>query len=196
MALEEFVAGPYALSYKKPGGSSTALGLTEDGFELQFTPRGQNFEESAEYGASILDGAVRGHTASLLTKLLSFKKGVATQAYWQNNTYGNPLFLSPDHTVATASANRVGNLYSSFAGQIVAVALKDTPASAADAALITASATGNVFGTTSTLTIGYAYLAPGQAMAFQMTSKLRTLPLAYILLPYDTGTDIVYGVAS
>jgi hypothetical protein len=106
MALEEFVAGPYALSYKKPGGTSTSLGLTEDGFELQFTPRGQNFEESAEYGASILDGAVRGHTASLLTKLLSFKKGVATQAYWQNNTYGNPLFLSPDHTVATASANR------------------------------------------------------------------------------------------
>jgi hypothetical protein len=188
MALEEFAAGAYALSYKKPGGGSLALGLTEDGFELQFTPRGQNIEESAEFGNALIDGVDRGHIASMVVKLLSYQRVVTAQSYWMRNTAGSPLLL-------TNSTNPVGRLYSSMAGVMVAVGVANTPAAAVDAAI--GAAGQSVFGATSTLTAGLALLAPGQAMAFQQTSKLRTVPLAFVLLPYSDGVgNTVDGVAS
>jgi hypothetical protein len=184
MPLEDFIAGHYAMSYEKPGGTPVALGLTKDGIEMQFMPRGQAINESDAYGGSLIDGVDRGHDTSILFTLLSFKKAVTSGLLWQRTT--TPSIL-------TNTALPVGRLWSSLAGELVAVGVANTPAAAFDAA----STIPNVALAARTMTASLAYLSPASQVAFQMTSKLRELPVQLVLLPYADGSgNVVHFIAS
>ncbi len=196
MALEEFVSGPYQATYKKSGGSAVFVGLTENGFNMQFTPQMEVIDTSDIYGGAILDAVKRGHNATLAFDLLSFKKALTSQIFWQFTS--SPLVL-------WETALPSGVLYSSVAGEIVLTGQANTPAAVVDnnGGLGYAN---NVYGPNRVLTATYAVLSPGSSVAINSNSMLRKLPLQFTLLPYNTGAvvspgqsgqgPVVFGVAS
>lgn len=194
MALEQFVSGPYIGTYKAPSGSAVAIGLCDEGYELQFTPQGENIENSDVYGGALLDGITRGHNASLTFTMKSYQRALTSGLIWQFTT--NPLLMQFGAQAAgVANGIPTGRLWSSLAGEIVLTGQRNTPAYAVDSTPYT----NNVFGATSILTASLAILAPGQSINFMMNSKLRQVTLAMVLLPYSTGgapASIIFGVAS
>lgn len=196
MALEDFVSGPYVATYKAPGGTAQAIGLTDQGFELQFTPQNETIESSDVYGGSLLDGVTRGHNASLTFTMKSYRKALTTNLIWQFTA--NPLYMQGGGPVAAATVP-TGRLMSNLAGEIVMTGQANTPAAAVD----NNSGVGfsnNVFGINRILTASLAILAPGQSINFLMDSRLRQVTLGMVLLPYAAtisgATWVVFGVAS
>jgi hypothetical protein len=196
MALEEWVSGPYIANYKAPGGSAQSIGLTDQGFELQFTPQNETIESSDVYGAALLDGITRGHNASLTFTMKSYKKALVTGLIWQFTA--NPLYMQGGGPVAAATVP-TGRLMSALAGEIVMTGQANTPAASVDNNS-GAGYANNVFGINRILTASQAILAPGQSINFLMDSRLRQVTLGMALLPYSAtisaATWIVFGVAS
>lgn len=186
MALVDFVSGPYEATYKKPAGTALAVGLTENGFALQFSPRQEVIDTSDIYGGAILDAVHRCHNATLAFDLLSFKRALVSQIFWQFNT--NPL-------VMWEAAIPAGVLYSTLAGEIVLVGQANTPAATVDNNG-GAGYANNVVGPLRTLTATYAVLSPGSQVAITATSMLRKLPLQFTLLPYTNSSSVVFGLAT
>lgn len=192
MALEQFVSGPYVGTYKAPGGAAVALGLTDQGYELQFTPQGENIESSDIYGGSLLDGITRGHNASLTFTMKSYQKALTTGLIWQFTS--NPLIMQIGAQAAGATVP-TGRLWSALAGEMVLTGQANTPAATVDALALS----NNVFGANRILTASQAILAPGQSINFLMDSRLRQVTLGMVLLPYanpGTPSNIVFGIAS
>jgi len=194
MALEQFVSGPYIGTYKAPGGAAQPIGLCDEGYELQFTPQGENIENSDVYGGALLDGITRGHNASLTFTMKSYQRALTNGLIWQFSA--NPLLMQLGaQAAAIATGVPTGRLWSALAGEIVLTGQRNTPAYTVDAT----AATNNVFGATSIMTAPLAILAPGQSINFMMNSKLRQVTLAMVLLPYSNNgspASIIFGVAS
>ena len=189
MALESFISGPYIATYKAPGGSAVAVGLTDQGYELQFTPISENIESSDIYGGALLDGVTRGANASLTFTMKSYTKALSTGLIWQFTS--TPLIMQAGAQIAAATVP-TGRLWSNLAGEIVMTGQANTPAAALDATAVA----NNVFGANRILTATLAILAPGQSINFLMDSRLRQVTLAMVLLPYVSGSNVVFGIAS
>lgn len=183
MALESWISGPYVGTYKAPGGSAVAIGLTDEGYELQFTPQGEAIQSSDIYGAALLDGVTRGSNASLTFTMKSYARALTTGLIWQMTS--TPLVMQ-NTTYPT------GRLWSNLAGEVVLTGQANTPAAALDATAVA----NNVFGANRILTASLAILAPGQSINFLMDSRLRQVTLAMVLLPYVSTSNVVFGVAS
>jgi hypothetical protein len=183
MALEQWVSGAYVGTYKAPGGSAQPIGLTNEGYELQFTPQGESIESSDIYGGALLDGVTRGHNASLKFTMKSFQRALTAGIIWQFTS--NPLLLQS----ATYPAGRI---MSSLAGEVVLTGQANTPAAAVDATPYS----NNVFGANRVLTASLCILAPGSSINFLLDTRLRQLTLGLVLLPYAVSSNVVFGVTS
>ena len=192
MALESFISGPYIATYKAPGGSAVAVGLTDQGYELQFTPISENIESSDIYGGALLDGVTRGANASLTFTMKSYTKALSTGLIWQFTS--TPLIMQAGAQIAAATVP-TGRLWSNLAGEIVMTGQANTPAASVDNNS-GAGYANNVFGINRILTASQAILAPGQSINFLMDSRLRQVTLAMVLLPYVSGSNVVFGIAS
>ncbi len=188
MALESFVSGPYACTYKSPGGAAVAVGLTDQGFTVNFTPQQEVINSSDIYGGALLDAVTRGHNATLAFDLLSYRKSLTSGIIWQFTS--NPAIL-------WVAASPAGRLYSDLAGEIVLTGQANTPAAVVDNNS-GAGYANNIFGINRIMTASLAVLAPGQNVQFLMDSRLRKLPLQFSLLPYtiDAGTTVRFFVPS
>jgi len=196
LAIENFISGAYLATYQAPanagnaGGAPTAvgLGLTEQGFNLKFTPRQEVINTSDQYGGAMLDGVSRCHDAAVQFDLMSYANAVNAAILW-------PFTSSP--LVMWEPTNPAGRLYSNIAGQMVFVGQANTPSAAFDAAAVA----GNIFGANRTLTAKYCILSPGSDISMLLDSRLRKIPMQFSMLPYkytagDGISRAVFGVAS
>ncbi len=120
MALGTFIAGAYVGTY-----NSIALGITDEGYMLQWEPQQQNIEKSDVFGDQIIDTVYRGTRWFLQTEFLEWKAGPQDAAYrWSN------LGLQ----------GTIGRLGSDVAAALVLTSTAGTPAVATPATLTAAKA--------------------------------------------------------
>jgi hypothetical protein len=164
-----FIAGPYTATYNSAlgGGADLDLGITEDGFELEVTPfadlvRGDNL------GESIQDGVYRGKDVYLNVVIQEWSKDGVMRAF-------NP-FIDTDALSDISEVGQVGRLLSNMAGVLILTAVAGTTAAA----------------TPATLTASRAIIAPGFPLKSLLATRLRKLPLRFLLLPYTDSSDVVH----
>lgn len=115
MAIATFIAGQYAGTL-----NAVALGITEEGYELQLEPKSDTIERSDAYGDMMLDLIYRGTNYFLQTEFLEYKAGpIAAMQPW-NSLGGQGV---------------IGRLGSDVATPLVLTATTGTPAAAAPATL-------------------------------------------------------------
>ena len=139
-----------------------AVGITDQGFELEQNSSAEMIEESDAYGASLLDWVYRGGNVSLQFTGMAYKAGAITP-FWPWGAMG----------VMMTAAAPIGRLASAVAQAMVLTATAATPAAAAPA----------------TLTASKSILSPNSPAKLLFNSKLRKVPIRLSLLPsLDTGT--------
>lgn len=115
MALGVFIAGAYGAVR---GG--VAVGLTDDGWNLQWEPKSEAIDKSDAYGDMLLDMVWRGCNWFVQAELLEYKPGSIDAAYpW--GTMGQPGIIA--------------RLASDVAGALVLTSTAGTPAAATPATL-------------------------------------------------------------
>lgn len=167
-----FIAGPYDMSYTPPAGDLSSLGITQDGFEVQWVNhadliRGDNL------GESIQDGVWRGGDCYIECMCEEFDAAALYGAH------GNaPSAMWPGST-NFGRHGQVGRLLSGMAGMLTLTRTS---------ALTTASPT--------TITAAKAILANGHVVRSKWATRLRTVPLRFLLLPYISSGNKVWFVPS
>ncbi|WP_020474929.1 hypothetical protein [Zavarzinella formosa] len=157
MALDTFIAGKYDGTY-----DAVAVGITDQGFELEQNSSAEMIEESDAYGATLIDWIYRGGSVNLQFLCKAYKAGSITP-FWPWGALGV-------HSTVVAPISR---LASDVATAVVLTATADTPAETAPASL-----TGSL-----------AILAPNSPAKLLFNSKLRQVPVRLQLLPdVDDGT--------
>jgi hypothetical protein len=155
-ALVVPVAGPYTGTY-----DALPLGtLSDDGYELSVTFAGQEINETDAYGLTLVEAIFRGMNWRARMRGLEWKTGLL--AALQQFGTGGGSGLNP--AMATGS---IGSKWS----------LTCLP-------LILTSILGSPLTPPATLTATLAGMAPGSQSLFNLTSKVRELPLEMVLLPY------------
>jgi hypothetical protein len=76
MALGVFVAGAYTGTY---GG--VAMGITDEGYTLQWETKVQAIEKSDVYGEMMIDGVYRGSNWFFQTEFIEYKSGPVSAAF-------------------------------------------------------------------------------------------------------------------
>lgn len=76
MALGTFIAGAYTGTI-----NSVALGITDEGFDLQWEPKHAPIEKSDVYGDMMIDAIYRGTNWFLQCEFLEYKAGPLAAAY-------------------------------------------------------------------------------------------------------------------
>ena len=149
------VSGPYT-------GTWNALSIgtnSDDGYELQCTIQGQEINETDAYGMTLVEGIYRGQNWRVRYRALEWKTG-GLNALQQFGLVagGGPLnpFLA-----------NTGDKFSKFSAALVLTAILGNPPT-----------------TPQTLTALLASIAPQNQSAFNLTSKMRELPIELVLLPY------------
>lgn len=149
MALGTLVVGAFTGAL-----NSVALGMTEEGYELQWEPKSDMINRSDVYGDTMIDFVHRGIDYFMQTEFKEYKAGpIAAAQPW----------------AALGVLGTIGRL-----GSDVAVAM-----------VLTATAGTTAAATPATLTANKAILAPNSNPRAQFNSRLRTLPVRMVLLPYD-----------
>jgi hypothetical protein len=154
------VSGPYTATW-----FAFALGVqNDDGYELAVTLQGQEVNETDQYGMTLVEAVYRGMNWRARMRNLEWPKGgiALLTMFGSQSTIGdgklNPILGS------------IGNRYT----------LAVQP-------LILTSILGNPPSTPTTLTANGAGFAPNSQSMFNMTSKVRELPLELVLLPYASA---------
>lgn len=151
MALGTYVAGAATATY-----DATALGQTQEGYEIQYEPKADMINRSDIYGDTMLDIIFRGADVFAQMEFIEYKAGPLAVAFpWASQ----------------GALGLIGRLGSDVAKALVFTAVAGTPA-----ALVPA-----------TLTASKAILAPNGNPRFSINSRLRTIPLRMVLLPYDSS---------
>lgn len=153
-ALVVPVSGPYSGLF-----NALPLGTLNDaGYEVQATVQGQEVNETDAYGMTLVEAIYRGINWRLRIRGLEWKSGLlAILQMFGQTTAG---VLSP------YLAN-VGDRWSKYCQSLVLTAILGNPPT-----------------TPQSLTALLAGVAPQQQSTFNMTSKVREIPLELILLPY------------
>lgn len=152
-------SGPYVGLF-----NALALGTQDDnGFNLGYTPQGQIIDASDAYGMTFVEGIYRGGNWTLGLNGLEWQRtGLQNALQMFGNVTGGFSSLTP--TLAN-----VGQRLSTFAKTLLLTAILSNPPT-----------------TPQTLTAETATLTPQSQTLFQMTSKMREMPLQFSLLPYAT----------
>lgn len=156
-ALVVPISGPYIGSW-----DGFPLGtLSDDGYEMRCTVQGQEVNETDAYGQTLVEGIYRGQNWRVLLRGLEWEEGLvnALQMFGQSAvSSGN---LKP-------ALQNIGDRWSSYCKSLVLTAILGNPPTVPQ--IITALNSG---------------LAPQFQSAFNLTSKVRELPLEMVLLPYQ-----------
>ena len=99
------------------------LGITEDGYEITYTPHAEQINQSDAYGATLIDLVFRGVDVSIMLNSLEYKTGPKS-AIWPWGTLG--------------TMGVIGRLGSAISLSLVLTATASTPAAAEPATLTAA----------------------------------------------------------
>lgn len=161
MPLGTFIAGPYTSTY-----ASTSLGLTQDGFMVRLRPEKELVNQSDIYGDTILDAVYRGGNCTVSLIGIEFSAMNAKGGVW-------PFGEANNSSVAAM-------------GFLGTVGFMDVASSMFKALVLTAVAGTTAASTPATMTASQAIMAEQSETEYQMTSRLRTVPLTMRLYPYTT----------
>lgn len=153
MALGTFIVGAYTGTL-----NSVALGITDEGYEVQWEQKQETIAKSDVYGDKMIDTYYRGTDWFVQTEFMEYKAGPIAAAYpW---------------AASMGLEGVIGRLGSDVGTALVLTATASTPAAT----------------TPASLTASKCIIAPGSNPRAQYTSRLRTMPVRFVLLPYsDTG---------
>jgi hypothetical protein len=158
------VSGPYVGSW-----DGFALGVQhDDGYELACTIQGQEVNETDQYGVTMTEAIYRGQNWRCRLRGLEWSAGMVAvlKMFGTSGTLGDGL-LTP--TLAAGAPTPIGDRWTKFTQTLILRAVLGNPPTAP-----------------TTLTAAGAGFAPNSESAFNMTSKVRELPLELVLLPYVT----------
>ncbi len=161
MALGAFVAGRYSATL-----NAVAIGMSKQGFELEFQFKHEVIEESDLYGLTILDLIVRGANTYVSAMLKEWNAGSKAILWSLGGSVLGKIF---------STAVPCGSLASALASPLVFTSTANTPAAASPA----------------TLTASLAYPADNFNPKTLFDSRLRELPVRMIALPSVSGSDLV-----
>lgn len=149
------ISGPYTGTWNAlPFGT-----LSDDGYELSCTVQGQEANETDAFGMTLVEGIYRGQNWRLRLRGLEWKTGLLSslQMFGQSGAAG---------TLTPILAN-IGDRWTKFSSPIVLTAILGNPPT-----------------TPQSLTATNAGIAPNSTSQFNKTSKVRELPLEFVLIPY------------
>ncbi len=152
------MSGPYVGSW-----FSLPLGTQhDDGFELSVTTQGQEVNETDAYGMTLVEAIYRGFNWRARFRGLEWKSGLVSvmQEFGQ---------INPGTTALSPVLTNVGDRWSKYNGALVLTAILGNPPTIPQS-----------------LTATNAGISPNSQSAFNMTSKMRELPIELCLLPYVT----------
>lgn len=147
--------------------------LSDDGYTLAATVQGQEVNETDAYGMTLVEGIYRGQNWRCRLRGLEW------------NTHGNGLLNLLQMFGQTGAAGtltpdlaNIGDRWTKYCESMVLTAILGNPPS-----------------TPQSLTAVNAGLAPQQVSDFNVTSKVRELPLELCLIPYSTVIgSVTYSV--
>jgi hypothetical protein len=150
------ISGPYLGTW-----NAFVLGTqNDDGFEITATIKGQEIAETDAYGMTLVEAIYRGQDWRLRLRGLEWKQGLLDSLQATGQRVANSL--SP-------AVQAIGQRWTTFGQSMVLTAILGNPPT-----------------TPQSLTALSCVVAPNSQSAFLMTSKMRELPIEYILFPYLT----------
>ena len=152
------VSGPYTATW-----NATTLGVqNDDGYELACTLAGQEVNETDQFGMTLVEAIYRGMNWRCRLRNLTWAAGCIAilKAFGTSGTALDGLL--------TPTLGSIGSKWSAANQSLVltAILLGTVPA---------------------TLTATNSGFAPNSQSLFNMTSKVRELPLEMVLLPYPSA---------
>jgi len=155
--LGAFVAGRYAGAW-----GSTPIGMTKQGFELEFQFKQENIEESDLFGLQIIDLILRGCDCYVSMMLKEWNAG-SKALLW------------------ALGGGTLGTIFTT------GVPCATFASSLAQSLVFTVTANTAAVGNPNTLTAPGAFPAPSFNPKTLLDSRLRELPIRMIMLPYTSG---------
>jgi hypothetical protein len=151
------ISGPYVGVW-----NALALGTqNDDGYILSCTIQGQEINASDAYALTLVEGIYRGQNWRLTFRGLEWNKpGLIAILHEFGRTAADTL---------APQLGPIGDRWSTYGGTLLLTAILGNPPTIPQ-----------------TLTALSACFAPNSQTAFNMTSKMREMPLEMVLLPYAT----------
>lgn len=157
------ISGPYLGTFgSKPFGT-----LSDDGYVLSCTIQGQEVNESDAYGMTLVEAIYRGQNWRLRIRGLEWDQtGLqdSLQMFGQTGASGT----------MTPFLQNIGDRWTAYCEAIVLTAILGEPPT-----------------TPQSLTAVNAGIAPNSQTESMMTSKLREMPLEFVLIPYEAVVDSI-----
>jgi hypothetical protein len=158
------ISGPYTGIYD----NLTIGTLNDDGYELAVTIQGQEINETDAYGMTLVEAIYRGQNWRLRMRGLEWLPGLL----WAMQTFGAQAAKASGLLGPRLQA--IGDRWSTYSRILILTALLSNPPTVPQV-----------------LTADSAVIAPQQQSTFNLTSKMRELPIEMVLLPYHTTVGSV-----
>jgi hypothetical protein len=162
------ISGPYVGTwFGYPIGT-----LNDDGYNLVATIQGQEINLSDAYGMTLTEAIYRGQNWRIRMRGLEWNRSGLLTALQMFGTTGNTNNIVPPVQMTTISPAlwSVGDRWTKFCQILVLQAILGNPPTVPQ-----------------TLTALSAGVAPQMSAEMLMTSKLRELPVEFVLLPYESA---------
>lgn len=166
-----FIAGPYTATWTPPSSTAKALGILQDGFDLEWVMHGEVIKGD-NLGDSIQDGVYRGGDCFISCICEEFD---AAALYGTSGTTAQ-VFNPASNTFG--KHGQAGVLFSALAG------------------ILALSRVSAATGATPNITADKAILANEHVIRSKLASRLRVVPLRLLLLPYTNSGSTVWFVPS
>jgi len=159
------ISGPYLGTWQAfPFGT-----LDDDGYRISCVVQGQEINESDAYGMTLVEAIYRGQNWRVRINGLEWNKTgqlTALQMFGSSQAGTTPPLAAA--TGLTPVLANIGDRWTKFCQPMVLTAILGNPPT-----------------TPQSLTATNAGLAPQQETQWMKTSKLRNMPLEFVLLPYQ-----------
>jgi hypothetical protein len=165
MAISQVFSGAYTSTY-----NAVSCDFTRNGYELEFSIKGEMINESDAYGDSLLDYVYRGGNCGVIAEYR-----VANSGSMPGASAGNILAFFPWCTTMGqlfTAALPIGRRASDVASAFVMTATANTPTASRPA----------------TLTASKAIVPPDANLKLLLTSKSRSVPMRLSFLPSESGS--------
>lgn len=158
------ISGPYTGTW-----NALPLGtLSDDGYELVCTVQGQEVNETDAFGMTLVEGIYRGENWRCRIRGMEWNKTGLLSLLQMFGQTGATTTLTPQLV-------NIGDRWTKYCQSMVLTAILANPPTMPQT--LTALNTG---------------LAPNSQMGpFDLTSKLREMPLEMVLIPYASGSPAV-----